>query len=126
MVAEEPGKSTASAGSSSKDKVREFTKLYGGSYLGTSLALSLVSYIVWYFLVKAGVDVVGLIQLLGDWLSTTPVGRPAILSRINETVGTATLAYIAHKASSPLRFPITLAATPFVARAFSKKGADEE
>ncbi len=100
---------------------KEFAKLYGGSYIGTSMSMSAVSFICWYLLVQAGVDVVGLIQGLGDWLATTPIGRPDVLSRINETVGTATLAYIAHKASSPLRFPLTIAATPFVARAFSKK-----
>lgn len=100
---------------------KEFAKLYGGSYLGTSTAMAVVSYTAWYFLVQSGVDVVALIKSLGDWLATTPVGRPAVLSRVDETVGTAALAYIAHKASSPLRFPLTIAATPIVARAFSKK-----
>lgn len=106
---------------------KDFAKLYGGSYLGTSIAMGIVSYSLWYFLIQAGVDVVALVQSLGDWLATTPVGRPAVLSRIDETVGTAALAYIAHKASSPLRFPLTIAATPIVARAFSKKKkVDEE
>lgn len=103
-------------------KAGEFAKLYGGSYLGTSMAMAVLSYSTWYALIKGGVDVVALVQALGDWLATTPIGRPQVLSRVNETVGTATLAYIAHKASSPLRFPLTIAATPFVARAFSKNG----
>lgn len=107
---------------SNSEKAKEFAKLYGGSYLGTSTAMAVVSYAIWYGLVSAGVDVVALIRSLGDWLATTPIGRPSALDSINETVGTATLAYIAHKASSPLRFPLTIAATPFVARAFAKKG----
>ena len=107
-------------------KAAEFAKLYGGSYLGTSMGMAVVSYALWYLAVQSGVDVVALVQSLGDWLATTPVGRPAILGRVNETVGTATLAYIAHKASSPLRFPLTIAATPFVARVFKGKGAADE
>ena len=102
---------------SRSEQAKEAAKLYGGAYLGTSISFAIVSYATWYALVKAGVDVVGLIRALGDWLATTPVGRPAVLDRINETVGTAALAYIAHKASSPLRFPLTIAATPFVANA---------
>lgn len=107
-------------------KAKQFATLYGGSYLGTSMAMAVVSYAAWYSLIKAGVDVVAVVRVLGDWLATTPIGRPAVLSRVNESIGTATLAYIAHKATSPLRFPLTLAATPFVARAFSRKSKDGE
>ena len=34
----------------------------------------------------------------------------------NETVGTVAIAYAAHKALSPVRFPPTVALTPVVAR----------
>ena len=34
-----------------------------------------------------------------------------------ETAGTVALAYAAHKAASPIRFPPTVALTPFVANA---------
>lgn len=109
-----------------KAKAKEFAQLYGFSYVGTSVTMSAVSFAVWYALVAAGVDVRAVISALGDWLATTPVGRPSVLADISDSVGTATLAYIAHKASSPLRFPLTIAATPVVARAFSRrKGGDD-
>lgn len=38
-----------------------------------------------------------------------------------EKVGTVALAYAAHKALSPVRFPPTVALTPIVARWFGKK-----
>lgn len=105
---------------------KELAQLYGGSYLGTSIGLSIVSYIVLYFMVAAGVDVRSLINAFGDWLATTPIGRPSALDSISDTASTATLAYIAHKATSPLRFPLTVAATPVVAKAFSKKDMEKD
>lgn len=38
-----------------------------------------------------------------------------------EKVGTFALAYAAHKAASPIRFPPTVALTPIVARWIGKK-----
>lgn len=106
---------------------KELAQLYGGSYLGTSILLSIVSYIVLYFMIAAGVDVRGLVNAFGDLLAQTPIGRPSVLDNISDTASTATLAYIAHKATSPLRFPLTVAATPVMARAFStKKGHEAE
>lgn len=40
-----------------------------------------------------------------------------------ETAGTVALAYAAHKAASPIRFPPTVALTPFVANAIVSGGA---
>lgn len=40
-------------------------------------------------------------------------------------VGTFAIAYAAHKALSPIRFPPTVALTPVVARALGKKLDDE-
>jgi hypothetical protein len=42
-------------------------------------------------------------------------------SQSTETAGTVALAYAAHKAASPIRFPPTVALTPFVANAIGKK-----
>lgn len=39
----------------------------------------------------------------------------------NESVGTFALAYAAHKALSPVRFPPTVALTPVVAKFLGKK-----
>jgi len=43
-----------------------------------------------------------------------------------ETAGTVALAYAAHKAASPIRFPPTVALTPVVANLIGKKVAGEE
>lgn len=40
----------------------------------------------------------------------------------NESVGTFAIAYAAHKALSPVRFPPTVALTPVVAKWLGKKG----
>lgn len=49
------------------------------------------------------------------WSINTQVGIQA--SSQTETAGTVALAYAAHKAASPIRFPPTVALTPFVANA---------
>ena len=108
-----------------KPSSKQLAKLYGGSYLGTSIGLSLLSYAVLYVMIAAGVDVRAVVSEFGNLLARTPIGRPAVLDSVPDTASTATLAYIAHKATSPLRFPLTVAATPAVARVFSRKKPDE-
>ena len=56
-----------------------------------------------------GVDVAGLLKRIGLSVSDT-----------NERVGTVAIAYAAHKALSPVRFPPTVALTPVVARLLGK------
>jgi hypothetical protein len=109
---------------------KELASRYGGAYLGTSVALSIVSFAAFYALIAVGVDVRGGIVALGDWLATTPLGRPAVLDNVSDVGGTFALAYVAHKATSPLRFPPTIVATEIVARFLGKgraagEGADE-
>ncbi|PXF41615.1 hypothetical protein BWQ96_08626 [Gracilariopsis chorda] len=118
---------TRMANSNSKQPdAKELAKLFGFSYLGTSIAMSIVSYAVLYVMVAVGVDVRALMNSLGNFLASTPLGRPSIIDNISDTASTAALAYIAHKAMSPIRFPLTAAATPVVASFFSKKGSDSE
>ena len=45
---------------------------------------------------------------------------------IGEKVGTFALAYAAHKAASPIRFPPTVALTPIVASWIGKKVEKED
>lgn len=92
---------------------------YGGAYLGTSISLSLVSFGTFYLLISAGVDVRSWLVQLGDMLATTPLGRPDNIEGLSGA-GTFALAYTAHKATSPLRFPPTLVATEFVARTLKR------
>lgn len=61
-----------------------------------------------------GVDVAGLLARVG--LSVTDT---------SEKVGTFAIAYAAHKALSPVRFPPTVALTPVVARWTGKTKAAE-
>ena len=121
-------------------KAGDLLKRYGGAYLLTSTSLALVSFGVCYALVDNGVDV------NGEWLPGTASRHAGLrclscdvcrvlvglLERVgiqvssnSETIGTAGLAYVAHKAASPIRFPPTVALTPIVAKRLFGK-SDEE
>lgn len=109
-----------------KQTRKELARLYGGSYLGTSIGLSIISYALMYGLVYVGVDVRGITNAFGNWLATTPFGRPEALDNISDAASAAAIAYVAHKVTSPLRFPLTIAATPFVARLVSGKSVSDD
>jgi Protein of unknown function (DUF1279) len=61
----------------------------------------------------AGVDIGAVLEKIGIQVNNT-----------SEKVGTVAIAYAAHKALSPVRFPPTVALTPVVARLLGRKGAD--
>ena len=65
--------------------------------------------------VSPGVDVAALLSRIGISVSDT-----------NERVGTFAIAYAAHKALSPVRFPPTVALTPVVARLLGKDGGKDQ
>lgn len=92
------------------EQAKELLTKYGGAYLATSITLSLISFSLCYALISAGVDVQSLLQKVG--ISANETG---------EKVGTFALAYAAHKAASPIRFPPTVALTPIVASWIGKK-----
>ncbi|KAK6163628.1 hypothetical protein DH2020_000492 [Rehmannia glutinosa] len=81
--------------------------------------LSLISFGLCYALISAGVDVPALLQKVPFVL----VGISS--NETGEKVGTFALAYAAHKAASPIRFPPTVALTPIVASWIGKK-VDQE
>jgi hypothetical protein len=85
-------------------KAKDLLRRYGPAYLLTSTSLAAVSYAGCYAMVYRGVDVAALLARMG------------LQAKVSEKVGTASLAYVAHKAASPLRFPPTVALTPVVAR----------
>ncbi|EOA27937.1 hypothetical protein CARUB_v10024106mg [Capsella rubella] len=95
---------------SKTDEAKELLAKYGGAYLATSITLSLISFSLCYVLVTSGVDVQALLLKVG--ISTNETG---------EKVGAFALAYAAHKAASPIRFPPTVALTPIVANWIGKK-----
>jgi hypothetical protein len=84
-------------------------KQYGPAYLITSLSFAACTYSGCYVAISRGVDVAALLARFG------------IKSAASERVGTAGIAYVCHKAMSPLRFPPTVALTPVVARWLGQK-----
>mmetsp|Transcript_15097 Transcript_15097/g.23898 ORF Transcript_15097/g.23898 Transcript_15097/m.23898 type:complete len:219 (-) Transcript_15097:805-1461(-) len=90
---------------------KSLLKKYGGAYLATSTSLAALSFALCYLLVDNGVDVPGLLSKIG--IETTAGTTKA---------GTAAIAYAAHKAASPIRFPPTVVLTPIVAeKIFGRK-----
>mmetsp|Transcript_34117 Transcript_34117/g.82497 ORF Transcript_34117/g.82497 Transcript_34117/m.82497 type:complete len:207 (-) Transcript_34117:1-621(-) len=83
---------------------------YGVAYLATSIPLAIVSFALCYALVDNGVDVGSLLTKVGIEAGDT-----------GEKAGTFAIAYAAHKAASPIRFPPTVLLTPVVAKLIGKE-----
>jgi hypothetical protein len=93
------------------DSAKSLLKKYGIAYLATSIPLAILSFGLFYILVDQGVDVAALLQKVGiEQVSTT-----------TSTAGTVAIAYAAHKAASPIRFPPTVILTPIVAKMIGKE-----
>lgn len=97
-------------GQSAKDLLAK----YGFAYLATSIPLAIVSFTICYVLVDSGVDVSGLLGKIGIEVNES-----------GEKVGTFAIAYAAHKAASPIRFPPTVLLTPVVAKMIGKEPTGE-
>mmetsp|Transcript_31246 Transcript_31246/g.67315 ORF Transcript_31246/g.67315 Transcript_31246/m.67315 type:complete len:202 (+) Transcript_31246:86-691(+) len=102
-------------GSEKKASAKGLLTKYGSAYLLTSISFAIVSFSLCYFLVSVGIDVPALLGKLGLHVSSG-----------GEKVGRVAIAYAAHKAASPIRFPPTVALTPVVAQLMGKKGEDEQ
>ncbi|KAL7441814.1 hypothetical protein ACHAXM_010124 [Skeletonema potamos] len=87
---------------------------YGVAYLATSIPLALVSFAICYALVDNGVDVGALLAKVGIQAGDN-----------GEKAGTFAIAYAAHKAASPIRFPPTVLLTPVVAKLIGKEPNEE-
>lgn len=96
------------------DQAKELLKKYGFAYLLTSISFAAVSFGLCYRLIDSGVDVANLLAKVGISVDTT-----------SETAGTATIAYIVHKAASPIRTVPVVALTPVVAEMMGKKVEEE-
>jgi len=97
------------------ESAKSLLKRYGIAYLATSIPLAIVSFVLCYILVDNGVDVAGLLSKIGIQGSDT-----------SEKAGTFALAYAAHKAASPIRFPPTVVLTPLVAKLIGKEPVEED
>ena len=98
------------------DQAKQLLTQYGSAYLITSVSFAIISFVICYAAVSAGLDMADLLAQIGIQASDT-----------GEKVGTFAVAYAAHKALSPVRFPPTVALTPVVAKWLGKKvGGGEE
>lgn len=99
------------------ESAKSLLKKYGIAYLATSIPLALVSFTICYLLVDNGVDVGALLAKVGIENSGAA-----------DKAGTFAIAYAAHKAASPIRFPPTVLLTPVVAKLIGKEPdiAEEE
>lgn len=97
------------------ESAKSLLKRYGIAYLATSIPLALVSFAICYLLVDNGIDVSGLLKNIG--IEAGDAGEKA---------GTFALAYAAHKAASPIRFPPTVLLTPVVAKLIGKEPNNDE
>jgi hypothetical protein len=92
------------------ESAKSLLKKYGIAYLATSIPLALVSFTICYLLVDNGVDVAALLSNVGIESSSAA-----------DKAGTFAIAYAAHKAASPIRFPPTVILTPVVAKLIGKE-----
>ena len=92
------------------ESAKSLLKKYGIAYLATSIPLALVSFTICYVLVDNGVDVSNLLAKVGIESSGAA-----------DKAGTFAIAYAAHKAASPIRFPPTVILTPVVAKLIGKE-----
>jgi len=96
------------------ESAKSLLKKYGIAYLATSIPLALVSFGICFLLVDNGVDVASLLGKIGIESSGA-----------TEKAGTFAIAYAAHKAASPIRFPPTVLLTPVVANLIGKEPNEE-
>jgi hypothetical protein len=97
------------------ESAKSLLKKYGIAYLATSIPLAIVSFAICYVLVDNGVDVGALLAKVGIESSDTA-----------DKAGTFAIAYAAHKAASPIRFPPTVLLTPVVAKMIGKEPTETE
>lgn len=113
MTSKPAGDGEAAPGPSRTEQAKQLLARYGSAYLVTSISFAIVSFAACYTAVSAGVDVAALLSRIG------------LTGDTSEKVGTFAIAYAAHKALSPVRFPPTVALTPVVAQWLGRKPADE-
>ena len=103
------------------ETAKSLLKKYGIAYLATSIPLALISFILCYYLVDNGIDVGALLEKVGIATNTASSSSGEGDVDLASTAGTFAIAYAAHKAASPIRFPPTVILTPVVARLIGKE-----
>eukprot|EP00123_Amoebidium_parasiticum_P021395 comp6644_c0_seq1/m.2419 comp6644_c0_seq1/g.2419 ORF comp6644_c0_seq1/g.2419 comp6644_c0_seq1/m.2419 type:complete len:278 (-) comp6644_c0_seq1:368-1201(-) len=95
-----------------RDKLKLMMRQYGKVTLGVYLLFDAISLCSFYTLVKAGVDVSGLMAMIG--LGNSKWMTPG--------ASTAVVAFAAHKLFSPIRILLTVAATPYAIKLLQRMG----
>lgn len=113
----EAGIFSAFKNGSGATSAKDLLKRYGSAYLLTSITLAIISFTFCYIAVDAGVDVPSLLARFGLSVSSESAWDKG---------GTFALAYAAHKALSPVRFPPTVALTPVIAQRMGKAIESDE
>jgi hypothetical protein len=115
----------------SRKQIQELSRRYGPALVVTHVSLTTASLCGWYMAIRAGVDVAAIADSLG-FGGTSASGASASgasddgavsagLSVNVARVGEFAAAYAAHKLSMPVRLPVTVAATPWVARVLPQR-----
>ncbi|CEO96978.1 unnamed protein product (mitochondrion) [Plasmodiophora brassicae] len=100
--------STASPASQSYvSRLKRNALLYGPVGVACHTVLSLTSLASWYGVAAYGVDIASLMDRFG-------------YAGAVSTGSAFALAYVAHKVTMPVRVPVTLMVTPYVARALKR------
>ena len=99
---------------SQKARAADLFKRYGAAYLLCSLSLSACSFGLFVLLVRGGIDAGALLRVVGITLRAG-----------HESLGTYALAYLLHKAASPIRFPPTVALTVALGRLMDGSNASD-
>ena len=139
------GKSSSGSGQSKANQAKVLLARYGSAYLLSILiSFAIVSFGILLCLGQQrsrccspslkGMDALKFIASLAMWHEINP--KPCAVDRwaypwqvglsvtdTSEKVGTFAIAYAAHKALSPVRFPPTVALTPVVAKMLGKEPA---
>lgn len=98
-----------------------FLKKYGRVALVFHLVLSFVDLAFWYWAVKNSLDIHAMLDYVGlGKLHEKVITSHHLTVQLNPKLGAFALALIAHKATTPLRLPITFAVSPFLAPRFNR------
>lgn len=101
------------SGAAMKERMKPLVAKYGKITIFTYLGISVVDLAFWYVVVQNGVDAKSIIKKIGIKVDDEKFKNPSRL-------GNFMIAVIIHKATVPIRLPISLACVPAVARVLGK------
>lgn len=97
-------------------RLRHLVATYGATFIVVSVIMSVTSFLLSLLVVSVGVDVKGFLEQLGNWLETTTFGKPSFFDKLSPQLGSVAMAYLVHRLTSPLRFPLCVAVTRYIGK----------